>query len=65
MLDKVYAEYRQKMTKTIEVLETEFARIRTARAIAKSGGLFGSKDGCKRLDETVTVPAGSTIRIGG
>ena len=23
MLDKVYAEYRQKMTKTIEVLETE------------------------------------------
>lgn len=32
MLDKVYAEYRQKMTKTIEVLETEFARIRTARA---------------------------------
>ena len=32
MLDKVYAEYRQKMAKTIEVLETEFARIRTARA---------------------------------
>ena len=32
MLDNVYTEYRQKMTKTIEVLETEFARIRTARA---------------------------------
>jgi len=32
MLDKVYAEYRTKMTKTIEVLEAEFARIRTARA---------------------------------
>ncbi|MBM3332696.1 ribosome recycling factor [candidate division WOR-3 bacterium] len=32
MLDKVYSEYRQKMTKTIEVLESEFARIRTARA---------------------------------
>ena len=32
MLDNVYSEYRQKMTRTIEVLETEFARIRTARA---------------------------------
>src|SRR5512137_1732977 len=32
MLDKVYAEYRAKMTKTVEVLESEFARIRTARA---------------------------------
>ena len=32
MLENVYSEYRQKMTRTIEVLETEFARIRTARA---------------------------------
>lgn len=32
MLEKVYSEYRGKMQKTVEVLETEFARIRTARA---------------------------------
>jgi len=32
MLDKVYADCRAKMAKTIEVLEAEFARIRTARA---------------------------------
>jgi len=32
MLDNVYSEYRAKMAKTVEVLETEFARIRTARA---------------------------------
>lgn len=32
MLDKVYSEYRGRMQKTIELLEAEFARIRTARA---------------------------------
>lgn len=32
MLEKVYSEYRGKMQKTVEVLESEFARIRTARA---------------------------------
>ncbi len=32
MLDKVYAEYRGRMNKAVEVLEAEFARIRTARA---------------------------------
>jgi ribosome recycling factor len=32
MLEKVYSEYRGKMQKTVEVLETEFTRIRTARA---------------------------------
>jgi ribosome recycling factor len=32
MLEKVYAEYKARMGKSIEVLETEFARIRTARA---------------------------------
>lgn len=32
MLDKVYIDCRAKMAKTIEVLEAEFARIRTARA---------------------------------
>jgi ribosome recycling factor len=32
MLDKVYAEYRSRMNKAVEVLEAEFARIRTARA---------------------------------
>ena len=32
MLEKVYSEYRGKMQKTLEMLETEFARIRTARA---------------------------------
>ena len=32
MLEKIYSEYRGKMQKTVEVLEAEFARIRTARA---------------------------------
>lgn len=32
MLEQVYKEYRAKMAKTLEVLEGEFARIRTARA---------------------------------
>ncbi len=32
MLDKLYVEYRGRMSKAVEVLEAEFARIRTARA---------------------------------
>lgn len=32
MLDKLYADYRARMTKALELLEAEFARIRTARA---------------------------------
>jgi len=32
MLEQVYRDFRAKMAKTIEVLEGEFARIRTARA---------------------------------
>jgi ribosome recycling factor len=32
MLEKVYADIRARMTKSIEALEGEFARIRTARA---------------------------------
>uniref|UniRef100_A0A7C4GGA2 Ribosome-recycling factor n=1 Tax=candidate division WOR-3 bacterium TaxID=2052148 RepID=A0A7C4GGA2_UNCW3 len=32
MLDKLYTEYRARMNKAIELLEAEFARIRTARA---------------------------------
>ncbi|MEO0074070.1 MAG: ribosome recycling factor [candidate division WOR-3 bacterium] len=32
MLDKLYADYRARMTKAINLLEAEFARIRTARA---------------------------------
>lgn len=32
MLEKIYADIRAKMTKSLEVLEAEFARIRTARA---------------------------------
>lgn len=32
MLDKLYADYRARMTKAMELLEAEFARIRTARA---------------------------------
>jgi len=32
MLDKTYSEFRAKMAKTVEVLEGEFSRIRTARA---------------------------------
>jgi ribosome recycling factor len=32
MLEKVYSEYRGRMQKTLEMLESEFARIRTARA---------------------------------
>lgn len=32
MLEKIYADYRSRMTKAISVLEAEFARIRTARA---------------------------------
>jgi len=32
MLDKVCAEYRGRMSKAVDVLEAEFARIRTARA---------------------------------
>ncbi len=32
MLEKLYAEYRAKMVKSIEVLEGEFSRIRTSRA---------------------------------
>jgi ribosome recycling factor len=32
MLEKVYSEYRGRMQKTLEMLEAEFARIRTARA---------------------------------
>jgi len=32
MLEQVYKEFRAKMAKTTEVLETEFARIRTSRA---------------------------------
>lgn len=32
MLDTVYDEYRGRMSKSIEVLETEFTRIRTSRA---------------------------------
>jgi ribosome recycling factor len=32
MLEKLYTEYKTKMTKAVEVLQAEFARIRTARA---------------------------------
>ncbi|MEO0081603.1 MAG: ribosome recycling factor [candidate division WOR-3 bacterium] len=32
MLEQVYRDFRAKMAKTVEVLEAEFARIRTARA---------------------------------
>lgn len=32
MLEQVYTEYEARMGKSLEVLETEFARIRTARA---------------------------------
>lgn len=32
MLDKVYLEFRSKMGKAVEMLEAEFARVRTARA---------------------------------
>lgn len=32
MLDKLYTEYRTRMTRALELLEAEFARIRTARA---------------------------------
>ncbi|MEO0086243.1 MAG: ribosome recycling factor [candidate division WOR-3 bacterium] len=32
MLDKLYSDYRARMTKALELLEAEFARIRTARA---------------------------------
>lgn len=32
MLDSVYKEYKTKMVKSVEVLEGEFARIRTSRA---------------------------------
>lgn len=32
MLEKVYTEYEARMGKSVEVLESEFARIRTARA---------------------------------
>jgi ribosome recycling factor len=32
MLDKLYADYRARMQKSTEALESEFARIRTARA---------------------------------
>jgi ribosome recycling factor len=32
MLENVYRDFRTKMTKSVEVLESEFARIRTARA---------------------------------
>ncbi|MEO0080189.1 MAG: ribosome recycling factor [candidate division WOR-3 bacterium] len=32
MLEKLFAETKSKMTKTVEVLEAEFVRIRTARA---------------------------------
>ncbi|MBM3314308.1 ribosome recycling factor [candidate division WOR-3 bacterium] len=32
MLEKLYADYKAKMARAVEVLEAEFARIRTARA---------------------------------
>ncbi len=32
MLERIYKEFRAKMAKTLEVLEQEFARIRTSRA---------------------------------
>ncbi|MFO7675933.1 MAG: ribosome recycling factor [bacterium] len=32
MLEKVYSDYKARMQKSVEVLETEFARIRTSRA---------------------------------